>query len=893
MEGARPSASPAFKSPLLAVAVCLALGIVFAKLDHLTMVAASHLLAGAGVCLVAGLAVLRPNWRRASALLAVVGFIFSGAAAAPLFELRFAPNHIRHLAEWGIDANSTLQVEGVVVTTPRLTPYGDEFDLESRRLLRGSGARLVTGKIRLRLADANDPDSTEATSNLNLEYGDFIRAPVRLRRPHVYRNPGEFDYARYMESIEDLYWEGSTKSPALVEKLPAPAQHLYGRARLLVLRIRDRLLRGIDRLYPPWSAEGRDGAVLKAVLLGERSSLDSDIIEDFRRSGLYHLLVIAGLHVGLLALLAELGLRALRLGEYARSILVLVFLLGYASLVEQRAPTLRATLIITAYLLARLLYRRHVALNAIGLAALLLLLARPPWLFESGFQLSFCAALLIAGLVAPILALTTQPYRSALLQIHAVDRDPSLVPRLAQFRLDVRSLIAALKARVAFLDRHPALTDALVIGPVRALLWTANIVLFSVVLQLGLLLPMVEIFHRVTFAGVALNAVAIPVMTVLLAVALPTVVLAATVPFLGLWASKLVTPALGALFFLARLPHLAAWLSYRVPTPPVWVAWGSALSMVAAASVLGWSRKAFAACVTAAGVFAVLLCLYPFAPRLPRGVLEVTALDCGGGEALLVVLPDQSTMLFGACGGRSRLNRGAERRRWDPGENIVSPYLWWRGLRSIDILVLPDAHGDHLAGLTTVAENFRVGEFWHGEVPPTAPYEELTESLQRRGVRARQVAAGDVAVRSTAVQILWPPANSPWSRVADPDDALVVRIVDGQGTVLVPGDVSRPVERQLVDSRAQLASRVLRVAHQGAKSYSSPEFLARISPEAAVVTGEGSSLPNAETLARLRAVGARTLRPDIDGAVTVEMKGSVLMVHTFAGRRGESAVGSR
>jgi competence protein ComEC len=109
----------------------------------------------------------------------------------------------------------------------------------------------------------------------------------------------------------------------------------------------------------------------------------------------------------------------------------------------------------------------------------------------------------------------------------------------------------------------------------------------------------------------------------------------------------------------------------------------------------------------------------------------------------------------------------------------------------------------------------------------------------------------------------------------------------------VPGDISRPVERQLVDSRAQLASRVLRVAHQGAKSYSSPEFLARVSPEAAVVTGEGSSLPNAETLARLRAVGARILRPDIDGAVTVEMKGSVLMVHTFAAGRGESAVGSR
>ena len=117
-------------------------------------------------------------------------------------------------------------------------------------------------------------------------------------------------------------------------------------------------------------------------------------------------------------------------------------------------------------------------------------------------------------------------------------------------------------------------------------MWAFNIVLFSAALQLGLLLPMVEIFHRVTFAGIALNALAIPVMTALLAVAVPTAVLAATVPALALWGSKLVTAVLGVLFFLTELPHLPGWLSYRVPEPPAWVAWGFALSMVAAAFAL-------------------------------------------------------------------------------------------------------------------------------------------------------------------------------------------------------------------------------------------------------------------------------------------------------------------
>jgi len=183
-----------------------------------------------------------------------------------------------------------------------------------------------------------------------------------------------------MESIEDLWSEGTTKSAAPVEKLtltPRPLSRGYDPV-TIQLATRNRLLQSIDRLHPSWSAQGRAGAVLKAVLLEERSSLDFDTLEGFRRSGLYHLLVIAGLHVGLLAMLAELRLRMLRLGEFTRSVLVLTFLLRYALLVEQRAPTLRATLMITTYLLARFFYRRHAALNAIGLAALLLLLARPP-----------------------------------------------------------------------------------------------------------------------------------------------------------------------------------------------------------------------------------------------------------------------------------------------------------------------------------------------------------------------------------------------------------------------------------------------------------------------------------------------------------------------------------
>ena len=140
---------------------------------------------------------------------------------------------------------------------------------------------------------------------------------------------------------------------------------------------------------------------------------------------------------------------------------------SYSVLVEQRAPTLRATLMISLYLLARLLYRDHSALNTIGLAALILLLSRPAWLFESGFQLSFSAALLIVGLVAPILERTTEPYRRALRNLDETTLDARLAPKQAQFRLDLRALITGLRKRFRFLDQHGALASAAVTGPTR------------------------------------------------------------------------------------------------------------------------------------------------------------------------------------------------------------------------------------------------------------------------------------------------------------------------------------------------------------------------------------------------------------------------------------------
>ena len=759
--------------------------------------------------------------------------------------------------------------------------------MEIKSSLGGEANRALSGKIRLRLEVSEDPAAWANIDALRLQSGDTIRALVQLHRPRIYQNPGSFDFRRWMESIEDVYWVGTIKNPLLVEKLPGGNRPSLSR---FVEKIRHRLIDAIDVLYPPWSNQMRDGAVLKAVLLGERASLDSDTIENFRRTGLYHLLVIAGLHIGLLALIASFFLRLLPLSEFWRSGLLFVFILLYAALVEQRAPTLRATLMICAYLIARQLYRDHAALNAIGLAALLLLLHRPAWLFESGFELSFSAALLIAGLAVPILMRTTEPYRRALRRIDDAGRDVVYQPRAAQFRIDLRDVIAKLKSRLGFMRKHPAIASAAVTFPTRLAVWTANALVFSAVLQLGLLLPMAIIFHRVTLSGIGLNALAIPVMVLLLAISLPTVLLAVVSPALAAWPAKLVHLILTVLFALTDLPDMPHWLSFRVAEPPAWVAWSFVISTLIAALALGHRRRLFWISLAGLGVFAALISLHPFAPELPRGVLEVTALDCGGGDAIFVVLPDQTTMLMDAGGSPARNSREGtfQGRRWDPGEDVVSPYLWSRGIERIDVVLVSRAHEDHLVGLASVVRNFAVGEFWHGMNQATPSFQDLLEQVRRREIPIREMAAGDRVDRgSSSVLTLWPPqgGNSNVStRGSTLDDSLVVRISSGEASVMLPGDISGKTEQVILSSGFPLESRVLKVAHQGSKNSSTSEFLDHVSPQVALVSAESGgryNLPSPETLGRIRAAGARVYRTDLNGAVTITMRAGSVSVHTY------------
>jgi competence protein ComEC len=218
------------------------------------------------------------------------------------------------------------------------------------------------------------------------------------------------------------------------------------------------------------------------------------------------------------------------------------------------------------------------------------------------------------------------------------------------------------------------------------------------------------------------------------------------------------------------------------------------------------------------------------------------------------------------------------------GEDVVSPYLWSRGIKRIDVVALTHAHEDHLGGLTAIFENFKVGELWVGHDIRSGEYEALIALANAHGVIVKHLKQGDTfSEDGVSGIVLWPEADGE-ERAAKNDDSLVLRLTDGTESFLLAGDVERPSERAILNDEQTLGVNFLKVAHHGSKTSTTDAFLSAAHPAfAAISVGRDNSFghPSPEVTDRLAAAGVRVYRTDQDGAITASTDGRSLRVSSF------------
>jgi competence protein ComEC len=669
-----------------------------------------------------------------------------------------------------------------------------------------------------------------AGQHLAWRAGRRVSAPVLLRTLDVWRNPGgpSETWQRLRRSFDAA---GSIKSGALVSVAAGP---WWCEAEAAV---RARVREAADHFVKPRDAQS--AAIMTAILIGDRAGLDPAVQRRLQAAGTYHVIAISGGNVALVTALCFLTVRLVARSARAPAIVTILAVLAYGAILSDDPSIRRAVAGATLYFALSLVGLVPRAVNLLAVVAMLIALVDPLVVIDVGAWLSFGATLgiiLCAGRVARVLGAGAPPAGAPMAH-----------------------------AGVAYL-------------------WSAAVGLLAATFsaEIALLPISAGVFSRVSVAGLALNFVAIPAMSVVQIAGIVMVAAAGWWPWGAARAGVVGDLAARALVGSTGLLDILPWLSWRVP--PVSLAW--TVAYYAACSVVMWPgvrwRWRSIACGTAIASAAVIVTAPALSANQPRaGWLRFTMLDVGQGDALVVQFPTGQSLIVdeGGIGGG-----------FDIGGRVLTPALWALGVRRLNWLAFTHPDLDHIGGATSVSADLRPGEIWEGvPVPRNSERTRLSSAANAKGVAWRQLQAGDRLQLGRVTIVVLHPLSPDWERQRSRnEDSLVMLLRFDEVEMMLTGDVGVEFENRFQREADPPPLTVLKVAHHGSRSSSSARFLRELHPQVALVSvGRGNLFghPAPDVLARLTALGALVFRTDLDGAITIETDGHVLDVRAWSGKR--------
>ena len=648
------------------------------------------------------------------------------------------------------------------------------------------------------------------------------RAGRVIAAPATFRRPARYLNAGVADFERQVALDGTTLFGSIKSGLLVDVVSRGAALQEWAGNVRAHVRRAVQRWVAPRTTTG--AAIVTAVLIGDRTGLPDDVTDRLQRAGTYHIIAISGGNVAILAGLVIGLLTCVGVHGRLRALIAIAALLAYAEIATAGPSVWRATTMAVVYLAARACDHRTPPWQATAFAAGVMAVVTPLDVVNPGFVLTFGAT-------------------------------------------------CALVESVRWLGHRSQATS----GAPRMRTWVLASIAASVAVELVLIPVSAESFSRVTLAGPLLNLAAVPLMAVAQVAGL-VVAAAEAWPALAAPAGWLAANSASAIVYTAQLVDVVPNLSWRVPEPaaPVIALYYSSLLVALIARKSRLRLVAMPLCAVA--LLIIVGAIGRSDPPAVPGV-RLTMFDVGQGEALL--LESGSSRLQIDAGGAPFGSGG-----FDIGARVVAPALWARQVSSLDAVLMTHGDPDHMGGARVLLEDFSPRQLWEGVIVPRhEPSAGLRQAAAAGGIASVLRRAGEAFRWGNArVRVLHPPEPD-WERPrVRNDDSVVLELSCGRVALLLTGDVSGDVEREIASRLTAAPVRILKVAHHGSRTSSSLALLESWRPQIALISaGRGNTFghPAAEVLERLESIGARIYRTDRDGQITLETDCESVFVRTF------------
>lgn len=554
---------------------------------------------------------------------------------------------------------------------------------------------------------------------------------------------------------------------------------------------------------------------MKSLLLGIQGGVLPEQEEMYADLGLVHVLAISGLHVTLVSGFFLWGFSRLGIFRERALLLTIALIVLYVLLVGASASAVRSGLM-GGIGIGVLYLRKHTRTREVWAFSLMLMLVYNPYqLWHIGFQLSFAVTL---GLLI-------------------------YVPILQQLPISKRE-------------------------------WVRSLVGVTVSAQLVSFPFLIYWFHQFSPISWLVNLLAVPALSyIILPLGYFALILHAIHPALGLipsfCASKLLELIHQPLFFLQET--IVPFSHWSHPSGSWLAAYAIFLFAVPILWYFGYQRLRD---VVGYIVFFLLLLILARQPVFGPEEVRITFLDVGQGDSIVVEVGKKTVYLIDGGGTIRFSQKEPWREKRDPyevGKDVVLPFLRARGIERIDRLVMSHGDNDHVGGLAAVVPRFSIGAVLVNGLRPAGVQAQLLQQVEQR----------DVPILTGRPDLHWndtPEVSWTWmhplpgTQEKDNDASVVLRLTAYGKTILFTGDIEQAGENAIVESGLLTSVDVLKVAHHGSRTSTSPSYLQRINPVAAVISvGQNNRYghPSPLVIKRLQDNGAAVYRTDLHGAITL------------------------